>query len=391
MATKSPSVPLSILSNIGLIGASQGDAYIPPAGYTRVSSTDPILSGIKLKDERAGYDLQVFRASGGQYIITGKPTVPDMTTTYGNATLFADRQILNGDKARDIDALEKSSFQLNTLVAKILRNDQNAEIVMPAQSLAAAQFAYFMDKFLSVADNQKYRDNLIGIGFNTPALRPSTLEKSSYVDMNFTTIASWTDPVVATTLYNGGVLPGKLYYVDAGANLNEAKARLLSENAIGLGNPLVGTLGGVGDFVKWISKSHDGIVMYDFINKPVRITNGTGATSVTTSYYPVVYLEDFIRSNGVHQNGESLVQLMRSVGNEAINFVYGLNGYLRQHGMGISEGVDLPDCSFSPYTIQAGDTLEKIAVGTGFSVKELAEFNAINDPDKIYVGAVLSG
>ncbi len=43
----------------------------------------------------------------------------------------------------------------------------------------------------------------------------------------------------------------------------------------------------------------------------------------------------------------------------------------------------------SEYIIQSGDTLSKIAVETGFTVQELADYNGITDPDKLYAGDTL--
>ena len=43
----------------------------------------------------------------------------------------------------------------------------------------------------------------------------------------------------------------------------------------------------------------------------------------------------------------------------------------------------------SKYIIQTGDTLSKIAVETGFTVQELANYNGIKDPNRIYAGNTL--
>lgn len=41
------------------------------------------------------------------------------------------------------------------------------------------------------------------------------------------------------------------------------------------------------------------------------------------------------------------------------------------------------------YTVKRGDTLTRLSVRFGWSVKYLAEINKIKDPNKIYVGQVL--
>ena len=70
-------------------------------------------------------------------------------------------------------------------------------------------------------------------------------------------------------------------------------------------------------------------------------------------------------------------------------FLYDYKYALASNGDNYATELALKASIGSDYIIQSGDTLSKIAVETGFTIQELADYNGITDPNKIYAGYTL--
>lgn len=233
MATNSnaPVTLISDLSKLAQIEIYKDGSFTPPQGYTRVTDTNIIGDPRRLSNDKMGYKLDVLHGPQGQYIIIAKGTEPDPSTVYGNATLLADREILDGKLGSEIKPLAQTSAVVGELLDRIFGQNPNARVDVAGQSLAAAGLAYGLNQYfgdVTHPERLQYLDNVVGIGFSTPALMPSTLNTSSYLPFHFTTFAQEADPVVGVTKYNGGLLPGLTYYVDLGTNLYAAGGMILT-------------------------------------------------------------------------------------------------------------------------------------------------------------------
>ena len=325
MATNgnAPVTPVSDLSQMAQVDIYEGNSMQLKPGYTRVTDSGIIGDGSMLSNDKLGYHLEVIQGPQGQYIIIGKGTDPNALEPYGNATLLADRQILNGDLGSTIKPLAQTSQVMNTLLDRILGADKNAMIDVAAQSLGAASFAYALNNYFADSKNLKYLNNIHGIGFSTPALMPSTLASLEYSNFHFTTFAQEADPVVGMTLYNGGLLPGDTYYVNLGTNPYWAGGLI--------------QIGGDAEIVELILTNHNGPMFNGFIKSLGRTTNGIGSTSVVT-YRPISYNE-LISSKSVHFGGDSLVNVLNLL--KSSSKLELISNFLLQRGFGIGQVMQL--------------------------------------------------
>lgn len=90
------------------------------------------------------------------------------------------------------------------------------------------------------------------------------------------------------------------------------------------------------------------------------------------------------------QRGETFYRIARSYG-LTMDQLQGINGLANINRIyaGQSLCVKMNDSSGTVYTVQAGDTLSKIARRFGINMSVLAQMNGITNVNRIYVGQVL--